>query len=178
MAKPKPNTIRPILPKKDERPVDVYFNRLDASHRNPTNRLLHFLCVPVMLLGALGITWAVPFPHLAFLGSYNEMFNWASFLIAFCVYHTLKLSAILSYTMLIVLFGLSYGVSQLAAWEHAGGIPLIWMGTLFLAFAWFGQYLGGKKEGNEASFKDDGQLVLITPIWVLYSMFKRLGWKY
>lgn len=106
------------------------------------------------------------------------MFNWASFLIAFCVYYTLKLSPILSYTMLLVLFALSYGVSQLAVWEQAGGIPLIWMETLFLALAWLGQYIGGKKEGNEASFKDDTQLVLITPIWVLYSLFKRFGWKY
>jgi uncharacterized membrane protein YGL010W len=178
MAKPKPNTIRPVLPKKDERPVDVYFNRLNASHRNPTNRVLHFICVPLMLFGALGIAWAIPFPHFEFLKSYNEMFNWASFLIAITVYYTLKLSPILSYTMLLVLFALSYGVSQLALWEHAGGIPLIWMGTLFLAFAWLGQFIGGKKEGNQASFRDDKQLVMITPIWVLYSLFKRLGWKY
>jgi hypothetical protein len=106
------------------------------------------------------------------------IFNWASFLIAITVYYTLKLSPILSYTMLLVLFALSYGVSQLALWEHAGGIPLIWMGTLFLAFAWLGQFIGGKKEGNQASFRDDKQLVMITPIWVLYSLFKRLGWKY
>ncbi|AMR34519.1 hypothetical protein A0256_11535 [Mucilaginibacter sp. PAMC 26640] len=160
------------------RPVDVFFSRLDASHKNATNRLLHYICVPLMLFALLAITWAIPFPYLKFIGSYNGMFNWASFLIAFCVYYTLKLSPILSYTMLILLFGLSYGVSLLAAWELAGGIPLIWMGTLLLAIAWLGQYLGSKQEGNPASFKDDTQLVLITPIWVLYSLFKRLGWRY
>ena len=178
MAKPKPNTIRPVLPKKGERPVDVYFNRLDASHRNPNNRVLHFICVPLMLFSALGIAWAIPFPYLKFLGTYNGMFNWASFLIAFSVYYTLKLSPILSYTMLLILFALSYGVSRLAALELAGGPPMIWVCTFTMALAWLGQFIGGKKEGNEASFKDDTQLVLITPIWVLYSLFKRLGWKY
>ena len=106
------------------------------------------------------------------------MFNWASFLIAFCVYYTLKLSPILSYTMLLVLFALSYGLSRLAAWEIAGGPPMIWVCTFTMALAWLGHYIGGKKEGNEASFSDDKQLVLITPIWVLYSLFKSLGWKY
>lgn len=173
------NTIRPIFPaKEDLRPVDVHFNRLNASHKQPTNRLLHFICVPLMLFAALGIAWAIPFPYFEFLGSYNGMFNWASFLIAFCVYYTLKLSPILSYTMLIILFILSYGVSRLAAWELAGGVPLIWVCTLLMALAWLGQFLGGKKEGNSASFRDDTQLVLLTPIWVLYRLFKKLGWKY
>lgn len=178
MGKFKPVILKPSVPPKDQRPVDVYFNRLDASHQHPTNRLLHYICIPLMLFAALGIAWAIPFPYIKFLGSYNGMFNWASFLIAFSVYYTLKLSPILSYTMLLVMFVLSYGVSRLAALELAGGPPMIWVCTVLMGLAWLGMFIGSKKEGKEASFQDDKQLVLYTPIWVLYSFFKRFGWKY
>jgi hypothetical protein len=103
MAKQHSN-IKTAARKEDLRPVEVYFNRLNASHQNPTNRLLHFICIPLMLFGILGIAWAIPFPYIKFIGSYNGFFNWASFLIAFSVYYTLKLSPNLSYTMLLVLF--------------------------------------------------------------------------
>jgi len=178
MAKQHSITKRNIQIKENLRPVEVYFNRLNASHQHPTNRLLHFICVPLMLLGILGIAWAIPFPYIKFLGQYNGMFNCASFFIAFSVYYTLKLSPNLSYTMLLVLFVLSYGVSKLAAWEIAGGPPLIWVSTGILAVAWLGQYIGGNLEGNKRSFDDDKQLVLYTPIWVLHFLAKKIGLKY
>ncbi|MBD1394854.1 Mpo1 family 2-hydroxy fatty acid dioxygenase [Mucilaginibacter glaciei] len=178
MAKQHLNTKKTIRIPENLRPVEVYFSRLNASHQNPTNLLLHFVCVPLMLLGILAITWAIPFPYLKFLGRYNVMFNWASFVIAFSVYYTLKISPNLSYTLLLVLFALSYGVSKLAAWDIAGGPPLIWVGTAILAIAWFGQYIGGKIEGREISFQEDKKLVLYTPIWVLHFLAKRIGLKY
>jgi uncharacterized membrane protein YGL010W len=177
MAKSR-TTLKPIPVKENLRPIEVYFNRLNASHKNPTNRLLHFTGIPLMLLGVLGIAWAIPFPYIKFLGQYNGMFNWASFVIAFSVYYTLKLSPNLSYAMLIILFILSYGISQLAALELAGGPPLIWVSTGILATGVLLQYMGGNIEGNKRSFEDDKQLVLITPIWVLHFLAKRIGLKY
>jgi uncharacterized membrane protein YGL010W len=177
MAKQHSN-IKTAPRKEDLRPVEVYFNRLNASHQNPTNRLLHFICIPLMLFGILGIAWAIPFPYIKFIGGYNGFFNWASFLIAFSVYYTLKLSPNLSYTMLLVLFVLSYGVSKLAEWQLTGGLPLIWVGTILFAIAWLGQFIGGQIEGKKESFADDKQLVLITPIWVLHFLAKKIRLRY
>ncbi|WP_374950298.1 DUF962 domain-containing protein [Mucilaginibacter sp.] len=179
MAKQHSSTSKRTIPVKENlRPVEVYFNRLNKSHQHPTNRLLHFICVPLMLFGLLAITWAIPFPYIKFLGQYNGFLNWASFIIAFSVYYTLKSSPNLSYTLLLVLFGLSYGVSKLAEWQLAGGPPLIWVGTAIFALSWLGQYIGGKIEGNGSSFDDDKKLVLYTPIWVLHFLAKRIGLKY
>jgi len=178
MAKQHSNFKKTIPINENLRPIEVHFNRLNASHQHPTNRLLHFICVPLMLFGLLCIAWAIPFPYIKFLGQYNGMFNWASFLIAFSVYYTLKASPNLSYMLLLVLFALSYGVSKLATWELSGGVPLIWVGTAIFAIAWLGQYIGGKIEGKEASFNDDKQLVLYTPIWVLHFLAKKIGLKY
>jgi len=33
-----------------------------ASHENPTNKLLHWLCVPPIVLSVMGLLWSVPVP--------------------------------------------------------------------------------------------------------------------
>ena len=176
MAKP---NLKIIPPKKEDlRRIDVYFNRLDASHQNPTNRLIHWFCVPLMVLGILGMAWALPFPHIGFIGQYNGYFNWASFIIAFAIYYYLKLSPLLSYFALFLLFGISFGVMQLAAWGQAGGPPLALISPLILFAAMAGQYIGSKIEGRDESFTDDTKLLHVTPLWVLYSLTKRFGLRF
>jgi uncharacterized membrane protein YGL010W len=169
--------IQPAKPG-DKRKIDVYFDRLDASHQNPTNRLLHWFFVPVMVLGLLGMAWALPFPHIGFIGKYSGFFNWASFVIAFAMYYYLKLSPLLSYFALFLLFGLSYGVMQLELYEKAGGPPLALVSVIVLFAGLAGQYIGGKIEDKEQSFNDDTKLLAITPLWVLYSLTKKFGLRY
>jgi uncharacterized membrane protein YGL010W len=173
-----PTTKTTPVNKPGQRKIDVYFNRLDTSHQNPTNRLLHWLFVPVMVLGLLGMAWALPFPHIELIGKYNGYFNWASFVIAFAMYYYLKLSPLLSYFALFLLFGLSYGVMQLELYEKAGGPPLAMVSVVVLFTGLTGQFIGGKIEGKEDSFNDDTKLLHITPLWVLYSLTKRFGLRY
>jgi len=161
-----------------QRKIDVYFQRLDASHQNPTNQILHYIFVPLMVLGILGMAWAIPFPHIAFIGKYNGYFNWASFIIAFGIYYYLKMSPLLSYFALFMFFGLSYGIMQLEVYEKAGGAELSAISVVILLISLAGQYTGGKIEGKEASFNDDTKLAYVTPLWVLYRLSKRFGLKY
>ena len=164
--------------KPEQRKIDVYFNRLDASHQNPTNRLLHWFFVPLMVLGLLGMAWALPFPHISVIGKYNGYFNWASFVIAFAMYYYLKLSPLLSYFALFLFFGLSYGIMQLELYEKAGGVELSVISVAILLVSLAGQYIGGKIEGKEASFNDDTKLAHITPLWVMYKLTQRFGLRY
>ena len=69
----------------DKRPVDIYFDKYAESHQNPTNKLIHWVCVPLIVFSLLGLVWAIPFPYIKFLGQYNGFVNWASFLIAFSI---------------------------------------------------------------------------------------------
>ncbi len=34
-----------------------------ASHCNPINKLLHWICVPVIVCCVIGLLWSLPFPH-------------------------------------------------------------------------------------------------------------------
>ena len=160
------------------RPVDIYFEQYAASHRNPTNKLIHWICIPLIVFSILGLVWAIPFPYIKFLGRYNGFFNWASFVIAFAIYYYYKLSPILSYVMLIVLFAFSYGIMGLAAWRAVGG-PALWLVCLVIfVLSWAGQFIGHQIEGKKPSFLTDLKFLLIGPVWLLHFLLKKLSIRY
>jgi uncharacterized membrane protein YGL010W len=163
---------------KAPRPVDIYFNQYAESHQNPTNKLIHWVCVPLIVFSMMGLVWAIPFPYIKLLGRYNGYFNWASFLVAFSVYYYYKLSPVLSYLMLIVLFGFSYGIIELVVWQAAGG-PALWQVSLAIfVLSWIGQFIGHKIEGKKPSFLDDLKFLLIGPIWLLHFILKKFAIRY
>ena len=162
----------------DLRPVDIYFDKYAESHQNPTNKLIHWICVPLIVFSLLGLVWAIPFPDIKFMGQYNGFLNWASFLIAFSVYYYYKLSPVLSYVMLLVLFALCFGVMELDQWQKAGG-PALWLTSLIIfVVSWIGQFIGHKIEGKKPSFLDDLKFLLIGPIWLLHFILKKFSIKY
>ena len=167
-----------IHDKADARLIDIYFAQYSEHHQNPANKLIHWICVPLIVFSIFGLVWAIPFPHLKFLGIYNGYFNWASFLLAFVIYYYYKLSPVLSYFMLFVLMGLSYGIIELAGWQKAGG-PALWLVCLVIfVLSWMGQFIGYKIEGKRPSFMDDLKFLLIGPVWLLHFILIKLSVKY
>lgn len=116
----------------EQRPVDRDFEEYDSVYRGAKNSYILLLAVPLMMFGLMALIWAIPFPHIAFLGKYNGYLNWASFLIAALIYYHLKLSPMVSYLLLFMLFGFSYGIIQLEQVEKAGGMQL-WLAGLILS---------------------------------------------
>src|SRR5689334_25197183 len=41
------------------RHIDSLLAQYSESHRNPTNELIHFVCVPVIVFTLLGILWSI-----------------------------------------------------------------------------------------------------------------------
>ncbi|MGZ3757813.1 MAG: Mpo1 family 2-hydroxy fatty acid dioxygenase [Mucilaginibacter sp.] len=161
-----------------QRPVDRYFDQYAESHQNPTNKLIHWVCVPLIVFSLLGLVWSIPFPYLKFLGQYNGFFNWASFLIAFSIFYYYRLSPVLSYIMLLIVFGFSYLITELDLWQKAGG-PAVWQVSLgIFVLAWIGQFIGHKIEGKKPSFLDDIKFLLIGPIWLVHFILKRFKIRY
>jgi len=161
-----------------KRSVDIYFDKYQESHNNHTNEIIHWVCVPLIIFSLLGLVWSIPFPHLSFLGKYNGFVNWASFLIAFSIYYYYRLSPVLSYMMLILVFVMSWGIVSLEQWEKAGG-PSVWLVCLIIfVISWIGQFIGHKIEGKKPSFLDDVKFLLIGPIWLLHFICRKAGIKY
>ncbi|MDB5005979.1 MAG: hypothetical protein JWP45_372 [Mucilaginibacter sp.] len=161
-----------------KRPVDIYFDKYAESHKNPNNKLIHWICVPLIVFSLFGLLWSIPFPHIKFLGQYNGFINWASFLIAFSIYYYYKLSPVLSYLMLLIIFGFSFIIIDLLSWQKAGG-PALWQSCLVIfVISWIGQFIGHKIEGKKPSFLDDLKFLLIGPIWLLHFILKKFSIRY
>ena len=56
-----------------------------VSHAHPTNKLLHWLCVPPIVLAVLGLLWSAPVPA-AFAGI-SPWLNWATLAAAALTYY-------------------------------------------------------------------------------------------
>ena len=166
------------MEKEEKRNIDVLFDQYSASHQNPTNKIIHWICVPLIVFSIIGLVSAIPFPHIGFLGKYNMYINWFSILMAACIYYYLKLSPILSYLMLFF-FGICYFfVIQLEYLEKLGG-PTLWQSSLIIfVLAWIGQFIGHKIEGKKPSFFDDIKFLLIGPIWLMHFILKKLKISY
>ena len=54
---------KPTIQIEPKRPVDVLFDKYAESHQNPTNKLVHWICVPLIVFSLLGLVWQIPFPH-------------------------------------------------------------------------------------------------------------------
>ena len=58
------------------RTVTDWLGEYGASHSNPTNKLLHWVCVPPIVLAVMGLLWSLPVPE-AFAG-FSPWLNWAT----------------------------------------------------------------------------------------------------
>lgn len=145
---------------KHDRTIDRLFAQYAAYHQHPTNKLLQKIFVPLFFFGLFALVWAIPFPHLNFLGRYNGFVNWASFLIAFSIYYYYKLSPVLSYFILFTFFGFSYGIIQLERWQHVGGGRLWEVGLVLFIGSLIGMFIG-----YGADKKDPGYFIRLKHIF-------------
>ena len=140
------------------RKIDELFARYGESHRNPANKAIHWVCVPL-------ITWSV----IALLWSWTPVAAYA--LIALSVAFYAFLSPVIAIGMLGVSAALVYPLTLLGS--HALVVAVI----VFVA-AWIGQFIGHKIEGRKPSFLTDLTYLLIGPAWVLAKLYRKLGWSY
>ena len=154
------------------RSLEEWLGEYAESHRNPTNKTLHYLCVPPIQLALMGLLLAVPVP--AVLGGWSPFVNWASLLVVAGILYYAVLSPRLALGMLVVVL---VGFALLAALAE---LPVPLWATCLVIFivAWIGQFIGHAIEGKRPSFVKDLQFLLIGPLWILSALFRRLGLRY
>ncbi len=152
--------------------ADQWFAEYGESHRNPTNKLIHWICVPGIVASLVAMIWEIPVPSAL---RNIPLLNWATLLIAASFVFYVRLSIPLAVGML--LFNITIVVGILA-YQQAGLGPL-WKSALgVFIVAWIGQFIGHKIEGRKPSFLQDLQFLLIGPVWLLGFIFRKLGIRY
>jgi hypothetical protein len=158
----------------EQRPVDRDFEEYESVYRGAKNSYILLIAVPLMMFGLMALIWAIPFPHIAFLGKYNGYLNWASFLIAALIYYHLRLSPMVSYLLLFMLFGFSYGIIQLEQVEKTGGMQL-WLAGLILSTFGTGLQIW---IFNNTKAVHAINLLKVSSTWFIVTILKAIKLKY
>lgn len=152
---------------------------LDAyavSHKNPTNKIIHWICVPLIFFTIVGLlsqiptgNWQVEFPL------FDAYLHVGTLLLIFGLMFFLRLSKVMAFFMTIIAFTVLWGVKVVNE-----GLPdqALYLYLIIFLAAWIGQFIGHKIEGEKPSFFDDLKFLLIGPAWLLSFILKNLGVKY
>ena len=154
------------------RSVHDWLDEYGESHRNPVNKRLHWICVPLILLSLVGLLWSIPVP--AAQTAHSPLLNWGVLLVIVALIYYFVLAWRLAIGMTVVMaavIAVIYGASYLPA--------RLWLlSVTVFVFAWIGQFIGHKIEGKKPSFFKDIQFLLIGPLWLLAFVYHRARLAY
>lgn len=156
------------------RKIDLLLAEYGDSHRNSTNKLIHWICVPLIFWTILGFISYIPTPNMYL--KYFGFLSIASFitLVLITIFY-FRLSWRIALIMIFVMLLMEYFVSLANVTFGAKS----WMFYLAVfAITWILQFVGHKIEGKKPSFLKDLQFLLIGPIWLLSFILKKLGIRY
>lgn len=143
--------------------IRALLDEYQESHRNPLNKRIHMVCVPLIEWSLLGILWSLPVP--TFFGG----LNWAIvFMALVLLYYTQfkNLKVILAAVFLLIPF-----------WIYVSFSPPHILETSIAVFviAWIGQFYGHNVEGKKPSFFRDIFFLLIGPLWIIERVLNSRG---
>ena len=149
------------------RSADSWFEEYGESHQNATNKLIHWVCVPLIFWAVVALIWSIPSPV--------DWLNWAVVVALAVQAWYIALSPRLSIGV-----GLFMVVSLAicAALEATLPAPLWAVALTVFVGAWIGQFVGHQIEGKKPSFFKDLAFLLIGPAWLLGFIYRRFGWSY
>ena len=153
------------------RPVDRFLGNYSEDHRHPTNRLVHWICVPAIVWTVIALLWVVPLP-----GTLLRPGAWAGLAMLAALVFYLKLSRPLALAMLVAFAAL--GALTHLLYDALGPTVLLWTAIAVFVVAWIAQFIGHQIEGQRPSFLTDLVYLLIGPLWLMSKLFRRLGWAY
>jgi len=150
------------------RPIDSWLAEYGACHQNHTNKILHWICVPLIMLSLVVMLAAVPRPA-AF--AISPWLHWGTVLIAAALVYYFVLAPRLALGVAML------GVALLLATWGLARLPwtLALTGGVIFVVAWIGQFIGHHFEGKRPAFFKDLQFLLIRPLWVVFAVHRRMG---
>ncbi|WP_027377586.1 Mpo1 family 2-hydroxy fatty acid dioxygenase [Kaistella palustris] len=151
------------------RKIESLFAEYAESHRNKTNKAIHWLCVPLIFWAMLGFVSLIPSPHL-YIRNFGAVSIVSLVAVAAVTVFYFRLSVRLAIIMLVIMIILEYFVYSVNVhMQHRSWILFL---SVFI-IAWIGQFYGHKIEGKKPSFLKDLQFLLVGPAWLLSFILKK-----
>ncbi|AXJ90036.1 DUF962 domain-containing protein [Acinetobacter pittii] len=138
--------------------ITEWFDEYSESHQNPTNKQIHWLCVPAILFSIIGI-----------IAHFSTLLT-ALLLVLTLVFYA-RLDLVLAVAMAALLVVMAWLIYTLPV-----GVGFY---IAIFVIAWVGQFYGHKVEGKKPSFFKDLQFLLIGPVWCMDAYLSKilLKWK-
>ena len=151
------------------RDIATLLDEYGASHVNRKNKIIHWICVPLIVWAVVALLWSLPFPTALQAGLI--LINWATVALVAAQVYYLRLSfklglGLLLYNLLMILI-----VLLVASWSPW---PLWQVALVVFIVAWIGQFIGHIYEGKRPSFFKDLQFLLIGPAWLMSFVYHKL----
>lgn len=148
--------------------IDPMLDQYSGDHLNPTNQLIHVICVPAIAWSVSAMLWTIPVPSAWFKP--GTWFAFGAF-IAFAWYW--RQSRKLAIGMLLCFVAAGF----LNRWivDTWGMRNLLYAGIAVFVLAWIAQFIGHKIEGKRPSFLTDLVYLLVGPAWTLDKLYRRVG---
>jgi uncharacterized membrane protein YGL010W len=153
------------------REVDRWLGNYSQDHRNPTNIIVHWICVPFILWTAIALLWVIPVPVMIGRAGF-----WAAIAMFFALSFYLRLSRPLGFAMLVAFVVL--GTLTEFLYRALGPMNLMWLAIAVFVLAWIAQFIGHKIEGRKPSFLTDVAYLMIGPAWLVAKILRRVGIAY
>jgi uncharacterized membrane protein YGL010W len=151
--------------------VYQWLDEYGESHKNVTNKFIHWICVPAIFFSLAGLLYALKLPF--WIETHHT--NVAMIVILLITLYYLRLSLSLGVGMFI--FGIiCLFICHLI--EKYIGVPLWLVCVIIFVLAWIGQFYGHHVEGKKPSFLKDLQFLLIGPMWLMSFIYKKIGVKF
>lgn len=159
------------------KPIEVWLLEYEETHCNRTNKIIHYICVPLIYFTILGMLAVILLPI------------WLLDILPVTSHLYMNLSVFLSIFVLIYYIFLSWKFAVgLAIWTlfcliviHQlllRGLPVFSISFGLFIIAWIFQFIGHKIEGKKPSFLTDIQFLMIGPVWIISHIYDILKINY
>lgn len=149
--------------------INSLLDQYGESHKNGTNKLIHWICVPAIFFSIVGLVSIIPFPWE--INIYEGInLSWALFALILVLLYYVSLSIPLSLGMLLFSIGCLFLCSQINESKYS-----LWIYIGVFAVSWVFQFIGHNIEGKKPSFLQDIQFLLIGPAWLMHFILKKLN---
>lgn len=150
------------------RTLSELLDEYSQNHQHPTNKRIHWICVPAIVFSVIGLLISIPFPG----GGLWLNFGTLTLLAALLYYARLSPAMALGMAgfALLCLIGVHIIVRS--------GLSLFGSCLLVFVLAWLGQFYGHKLEGRKPSFFKDVQFLLIGPAWCIAFLYRKFNVPY
>ncbi|KEQ17587.1 Mpo1 family 2-hydroxy fatty acid dioxygenase [Endozoicomonas numazuensis] len=140
------------------RSLNEWLEAYAESHQNPTNKMIHWVCVPAIMFSIIGIIWS---------------FSTTAVFVIMAI--TMIFYLMLSLPLSLAIIGVYAAMAFVA---DAMGESLLMVSIAIFVVSWILQFVGHKVEGKKPSFFEDIQFLLVGPLWCLSFLFGKWNLRF